>query len=281
MQKEIRTFCCDDDLHLEAYRFEGIVQPFPTHFHDYYVIGFTEKGTRRLSCRNKEYMVSPGDLLLFHPNDSHGCVQCDGGTLDYRAFNIPKDTMLGLTEEITGKRELPGFSQNVIRDAELSEYFRALHTMIMNGSQEFEKEEMLLLFVSLLIEQYGQPFSKVIPECSREIEQTCAFMAEHFSEHITLAQLCQCSGLSKSTLLRAFTRSKGITPYRYLQAIRIGRAKELLEQGVTPIDAALQTGFSDQSHFSNFFQIFIGLPPAAYRRISGSRRKGETDEYRN
>ena len=31
MQKEIRTVCYDDDLHLEAYRFEGIVQPFPNH----------------------------------------------------------------------------------------------------------------------------------------------------------------------------------------------------------------------------------------------------------
>ncbi len=44
MQKEIRTVCYDEDLHLEAYRFEGIVQPFPNHFHDYYVIGFIEAG---------------------------------------------------------------------------------------------------------------------------------------------------------------------------------------------------------------------------------------------
>ncbi len=54
MQKEIRTVCYDDDLHLEAYRFEGIVQPFPNHFHDYYVIGFMEAGTRCLSCKNKK-----------------------------------------------------------------------------------------------------------------------------------------------------------------------------------------------------------------------------------
>lgn len=49
--------------------------------------------------------------------------------------------------------------------------------------------------------------------------------------------LCKCSGLSKSTLLRAFTKSKGVTPYRYLQAVRIDKAKKLLEQGCTPIDA--------------------------------------------
>ena len=65
MQKEIRTICYDDDLHLEAYRFEGIVQQFPNHFHNYYVIGFIEAGTRCLSCKNKEYTVSQGNILLF------------------------------------------------------------------------------------------------------------------------------------------------------------------------------------------------------------------------
>lgn len=267
MQKEIRTVCYDDDLHLEAYRFEGIVQPFPNHFHDYYVIGFIEAGTRCLSCKNKEYTIGQGNILLFNPNDNHSCVQCDGGTLDYRGLNIPKETMLLLAEEITEQRTLLGFSENVIKNDELNGYLHSLHQMIMDGSKEFEKEEMLLLLISLLIEQYGQSFSSCIPECDKEIEDACAFMTGRFTEHITLEDLCKCSNMSKSTLLRAFTKSKGVTPYRYLQTIRIGKAKELLEKGVSPIDAALQTGFSDQSHFTNFFHMFIGLSPAAYKRI--------------
>ena len=74
-------------------------------------------------------------------------------------------------------------------------------------------------------------------------------------------------GLSKSTLLRAFTKSKGVTPYSYLQNIRIGEAKKLLEQGLPPVEAALQTGFSDQSHFTNYFNRYIGLAPGVYREI--------------
>ena len=206
------------------------------------MIGFIEAGTRCLSCKNKEYTVGPGNILLFNPNDNHSCVQCDGKNLDYRGLN----------------------------------YLRSLHQMIMEGGEAFEKEEMLLLLLSFLIEQYGQPFENCIPECSKEIERACAFMSEHFADHITLDNLCKCSGLSKSTLLRSFTISKGVTPYRYFQTIRICKAKELLEKGVSPIDAAMQTGFSDQSHFSNFFHMFIGLSPAAYRRIfkEGGRNRG-------
>ena len=82
---------------------------------------------------------------------------------------------------------------------------------------------------------------------------------------IYLDQICHLEGLSKSTLLRAFTKSKGVTPYSYLQNIRIGEAKKLLEQGLPPVEAALQTGFSDQSHFTKYFKRYIGLAQGVYR----------------
>ena len=267
MKKEIRTVVYDDDLQIEAYRFEGIVQPFPNHFHEHYVIGFVENGQRTLSCKNKEYSIKYGNVVLFSPEDNHACVQSDDGTFDYRGFNITKDIMLDLAEEVTGKRELPGFFPNVIYDDEITYYLRSLHEMVMSGISDFGKEENLLFLISALIQKYGQPFESCIPECPQEIEKACEFMRRHFSEQIYLDQICRYTGLSKSTLLRAFTKSKGITPYRYLETTRINEAKLLLEKGVLPIDAAMQTGFSDQSHFTNYFSSFIGLAPGVYREI--------------
>lgn len=267
MKKEIRTVCYDDDLNLEVYRFEGIVQPFPNHFHDYYVIGFIEAGTRYLSCKNKEYVIKQGDILLFNPKDNHGCTQSDGGTFDYRGINIPLDTMLSLSEEVMGERKLLGFSQNVIADDELKICLKSFHQTVMSGGEKFEKEEMLFVLMSMLMERYGQPFENCIPDCQNEIDKACLFMEEHYTEHISLEQLCKCSTLSKSTLLRAFTKAKGVTPYRYLQSIRVIKAKALLENGTSLIEAALQTGFTDQSHFTNYFHMYIGLSPATYRRI--------------
>lgn len=274
MKKETRTIVYDDGLHIEAYRFKGIVQPFPNHFHDYYVIGFIERGERRLSCKNQEYTIAKGNIMLLHPGDNHACVQSDGGTLDYRGLNISKEIMLDLTEEITGRRKLPGFSENVIFDEEAVCYLHPLHEQIMKGSCEFDKEENLLLLLSLLMQRYGQPFERCVPECCREIEKACAFMEQHFADRICLEQICHYAGLSKSTLLRAFTKEKGITPYRYLENIRISEAKKLLEQGISPLEAALQTGFSDQSHFSNYFNRFIGLTPGLYRDIFSEKNRG-------
>jgi len=63
MKKEKRIICYDAGLGLEACRFEGISQPFPAHFHEYYVIGFVESGVRHLVCGNKAYTVNPGHIL--------------------------------------------------------------------------------------------------------------------------------------------------------------------------------------------------------------------------
>ena len=76
-----------------------------------------------------------------------------------------------------------------------------------------------------MLQRYGQPFEQCVPECRDEIEKACAFMEQHYAGRICLDQICRCAGLSSSTLLRAFAKAKGVTPYRYLENIRIGAAK--------------------------------------------------------
>lgn len=273
MKKEVRTIVYDEELHIEAYYFQGTEKPFPNHFHEHYVFGLMENGRRRLSCRNRQYIMGKDQMLLLNPGDNHGCTQADDAAMDYRGLNISKTVMLDLAEEITGKRELPGFSENVIGDKTAVWYLRNLHQMIMNEENAFGKEENLWLLLSFLMENYGQPFEKCIPECREEIERACDFIENHYSERIELNQICHYTGLSKSTLLRAFTKSKGVTPYRYLEAFRVNKAKQLLEKGVSTVEAAMSTGFSDQSHFTNYFTRFIGLAPGAYREIFVPRRE--------
>lgn len=267
MDKEVRTVRYDADLNITAYCFASIAQPFPNHFHDYYVIGRIDSGTRRLYCRNHTYIIQPGDFVLFNPKDNHGCMQVDGSVFSYRGLNIPKDTMLQLAADITGKSKAPRFAEPVLQNTLPDDYFCSLHRMLMCGSKEFEKEEMLLFLIAALIEQYAPAVNHNMSVYSDAIAAVCAFMEQHFDTHVSLEQLCACSHLSKSTLLRAFTKEKGVTPYRYLQSIRVNQAKLLLEAGVPPVQAAQQTGFADQSHFTHFFNAFIGITPGAYQSM--------------
>ena len=54
---EKRQICYDHTLQIEAYQLKGIVQKFPNHFHECYVIGYVERGSRHLKCNQQEYAL--------------------------------------------------------------------------------------------------------------------------------------------------------------------------------------------------------------------------------
>jgi len=268
MPNEVRTVCFDAQLKIESYRFEGIMQKFPNHFHDYYVIGFIENGQRYLLCKNQEYTINAGDITIFNPRDTHTCKQVDGKTLDYRCINIQPDIMKKLALEITGREYLPKFTQVVLYHNELALSLRELFLMISKDQTDFKKEELFLFLMGQLIQEYSDNTSfNSVDEPNPKIKTVCDYLEANYAKTITLDYLSSLVGISKYHFLRSFTHQIGISPYSYLETIRIGNAKKLLSQGITPVDVAFQTGFSDQSHFSNFFKKFIGLTPKQYMRI--------------
>lgn len=268
MKKEIRNVCFDTQLKIEAYHFKGIMQKFPNHFHEHYVIGFIEDGKRHLICENKQYITVTNDVVLFNPNDIHTCEQIDNRALDFRCINIMPDNMKKITKEITGNSYLPYFTQHVLPHSDFAPSLKELHTMIMKNEKEFKKEELLFLLIGQLIEECStSDFLETPPTQSTEIKAVCEYLEQNYTDTITLEQLSNLTGVSKYYLVRCFTKQKGISPYCYLETIRINHAKKLLEQGVSPIETTMKTGFTDQSHFTNFFKRFIGLTPKQYMKI--------------
>ena len=102
METFSRTIRHDEVLGLEAFCLQGYAQPFPRHFHDYYVLGFVVSGERELLCNGLNLQVFPGNLLIFNPRDNHECVSTSRAPLlHYLGFNILKKRM----EEISMEQE--------------------------------------------------------------------------------------------------------------------------------------------------------------------------------
>ena len=265
MEKERRAMVYDHDLRITAYRFEAMGEPFPSHFHEHYVLGLVERGQRRMICGGRAQDISRGDVVIFHPGESHACAQEDGGAFHYRGLHVPGEVMKTWCGELGGRTEAPAFARNVIRDEELACSLRALHEQVMEGEGSLAKEESMMILTAQLLR-----YSGALPEadgdgCTEAVARACAYMEEHTAQRISLDALCREAGLSKATLLRCFTREKGVTPYRYLEALRINGAKRLLEQGYSPAEAALETGFTDQSHLTHVFRRLLGVTPGIYQ----------------
>ena len=274
--QEQRHIYYDKDLQIEAYNLSGIVQKFPVHFHEFYVIGFMEGGKRHLWCRNQEYDTQRGDVILFNPRETHNGAPVAGEVLDYRAINVPVDVMDKAVKEITGKHIHLQFKDTLIPQAELALSIRELYDVIVSQSSLLVREEAFYFLIEQLLEEHMVPV-----EASRELTEAVKAMKEyldtHYEESISLDTLSKISKMSRYQLLRLFTREVGVSPYRYLQSIRIAKAKRLLEQGEAIGKLALDCGFSDQSHFTNYFKSFIGITPKQYQSIF-TQKRSELDE---
>lgn len=95
-------------------------------------------------------------------------------------------------------------------------------------------------------------------------------MLNDYAQPLSTAALAAKVSLSVSQFNRQFRKKFHTTPRAYLTNVRMNAACHLLVTTDLPIsDISLQTGFYDQSHFSNQFVRHRGLPPSQYRSKFG------------
>jgi AraC-like DNA-binding protein len=110
------------------------------------------------------------------------------------------------------------------------------------------------------------PASSVGGLTPRALQRIRDYIEEHLAENIELETLAEIAGLSKWHFARAFKQSVGTPPHFYLIQRRLERAQELLaETDLSLGQIALKSGFSDQSHFSRRFRMFVGVTPRSFR----------------
>jgi AraC family transcriptional regulator len=89
---------------------------------------------------------------------------------------------------------------------------------------------------------------------------------ENGTSHLTLAELSRCAGRHPVQVSRQFRHHFGRTISEYVRQVRIARAQILLTGwNLSVADIALDSGFADQSHFTNAFRRMTGMPPHRYR----------------
>ena len=125
------------------------------------------------------------------------------------------------------------------------------------------------------------PGSEVAPVRSGlapwQIHKVSTYIVSNLSRTITNQELATLAGLSLFHLARAFRRSFGDSPRRYILRRKMERAQGLmLRTDGSLADIALDCGFGDQAHFGRLFRQFVGESPGAWRRarIPGTPRGG-------
>jgi AraC family transcriptional regulator len=100
-----------------------------------------------------------------------------------------------------------------------------------------------------------------------QLRRACEMLAANLDGNLSLKEIAAGCQLSVSHFSRAFRRSTGHPPHRWLLRHRIEIAKSMMEDRRHPLwQIATATGFFDQSHFTRAFATQVGVSPGAWRR---------------
>lgn len=124
-----------------------------------------------------------------------------------------------------------------------------------------------LLYGRLLSSGHGPP-EHIAQIGASALQRVTDHMRDHLSEELTLDDLAAVTGLSRYQLIRAFKRTLGLTPHRYLMSMRMRRAAELLTRTDYSIrHVSALCGYASPGQFATAFGRHHQVSPARYRRL--------------
>jgi AraC family transcriptional regulator len=109
----------------------------------------------------------------------------------------------------------------------------------------------------------------------KAVERAIRFIWERYSEPLSLTEIAESAPLSRFYFTRMFKHATGITPGRFLAAVRIYQAKRmLLSTSMTITDISFAVGYNSLGSFTNYFTGSVGISPGQFRRalLEGSFR---------
>ena len=258
-------------------------EPYDTlsHIHREIEILYIKEGKAEITVSDRKYYTRAGDMVIVNPMEVHSVVA--DRSMNYHQRCICFDSSLiadkSLREAIlSGEATVSEYHlKNDKITKELLEIFEDLFYAVFENSEELYLES--IAYVSLLFAKLKKG-GHVVFNTKRNKKSLFArnvqeYLAEHFNEQITSADIAKELFYNQSYFCRLFRESFGVSFLDYLMLYRISNAKIMLSSASTPVSrVAEQVGFLDASYFSRCFKKIVGISPVEYQKCQfGSNKK--------
>ncbi|RSN75232.1 AraC family transcriptional regulator [Streptomyces sp. WAC 05379] len=252
---------------VDLLRARYIEKTFVRHTHEHFVIAAIAEGVEVFHHRGADQYAAAGALALVNPDTPHtGRAGVPEGW-QYGAVYPSPELVAEIAAETTSVRGTPGFVRPVLDDP----YAVRLVHQVLRAADEgnaLAADTLLRVAVTRLLRLNGgaMPQREVRTAGGLVAVRAREVLEGRMAEPPSLEQLAADLDTSPFALLRAFRDVYGMPPHTWLTDARVRRARRLLDAGVSPAEAALVVGFTDQPHLNRHFARIIGVPPGAYQR---------------
>lgn len=237
---------------LEIFEFEDLPGYFPPHFHDYWVIGCLKSGKREFQSECLKETLDEGCIVALNPGQIHSCLS-RSGTGQWLGVNISRNYLLSVfpDKDIDKLR----FNKVLFNDESFAFSFLDYVARVIRD----DAPQIFSNFLSILLYEGSEIRQSTL------MQQVCMQIEDRQGLN-SVEDMAGFAHMEKTSFIRKFAREVGITPYKYLQNVRLGRARKMIAEGTDVACAALENAYYDQSHFHKAFTICHGMTPGFYKK---------------
>ena len=188
--------------------------------------------------------------LIYLPKGS--CYRAIGHDSDCIAVNFDADTPLSDAPFVLNAARIPC--------AELFE--DCLKAWTKRTQPDYSARTMSLLYALLDRIAEARP-AYLDSRRTQALQRAAEWIETHLTdEDMTVGRLAEIAGMSEVYFRRLFHACYGVPPVKYINALRLNRARDLLSaQACTVEQAALLAGFHDKRYFYRAWRARYGTPP--------------------
>ena len=248
-------------------------EDFPLlHYHDRYEVGVCVKGNGLFLCEGEYSTLAEGDLIFVPPGKRHYSRTLGvGQECECRFLYLHEEAVRSLLARTVGEetavRAILSASA-VPAVLRWQEHERPYGMLAQVADFSFVAPLTPLLRLAAFLLEIGASFSppQRALDVPKDMRLLAEFLALHYAEGQTAAELAALWHLSESQLRRRFVAAYGKAPIAYRNAIRVKVAAELLRRTRLSVsDIAERVGYSVPSDLYRAFRVAYGLSPMAYR----------------
>lgn len=244
---------------------------FPEHHHDFHEIVIVEHGTGIHVFNGQPFTISGGTVCFVRDHDRHLYEHTDNLCLTNVLYRSPESFqfLAGLHQLLPQEQDDHYPSHWRVSQQTLAQ------VRVVIGQMETLDPEMdthgianrEILFMQLLVMlRKGSQQEGAVSNDAR-LNQLMLWLEDHYAEDICWEMLADQFMLSLRTLHRQLKHSTGLTPQRYLNRLRLTKARHLLRHSDKSVtDIAFRCGFSDSNHFSTLFRREFNWSPREIRQ---------------
>ena len=226
----------------------GPEQQWGPGIRDHYCIHHIISGKGTYVADKKVYHLGEGDSFILYPDTE----------VKYYAAVMVRATDFARKRPVIGRDKIPG--DLIWRQLEQIYQVRGT-TYEAAAAMTGALYTMLSVFI-----HYAEKEEKKDDLRQVYVERAKDYIASSYSYPITVEDVADYTGISRSYLFRAFQAYQKQSPKEYLTEYRIRQACHLLrETGLSVASIAYSVGFEDNLYFSKAFKKKMQMSPSQYR----------------